>query len=114
MSLGVSEAVEISKFVIDSQALKTLVLYDNKFGVEGAKALGEALRQNSVLEELDLGCNRIRNKGARAIAQGIMGENSNSKLRVLGLKNNFINEKGFKTFVELFQHSFSHHDEQQM
>jgi hypothetical protein len=53
------------------------------------------------LEVLDLGHNRIRNKGALAIAKALFEEGRPSKLRVLSLKNNFINEKSFKEYVKL-------------
>jgi hypothetical protein len=43
-------------------------LQGNSFGVEGARILSEGLKVNSSLEVLDLGHNRIRNKGLTAIA----------------------------------------------
>jgi hypothetical protein len=76
-----------------------LILYGNIFGVEGARIFSEGLKVNTSLHVLDLGCNRIRNKGAVAIAQAIFSPDSNSNLEVLLLKSDFINEKGFKPFV---------------
>lgn len=90
---------DLKPFLTESSVLQSLNLYDNKLGVEGARVLAEALSLNSSLQNLDIGCNRIRNKGMKAISEGLYGENSKSNLRVLVVKNNFINEKGFKTFV---------------
>lgn len=99
MKLGVRESLLVRNFLINSQSLKTLILYGNQFGVEGARNLADGLKQNGSLEQLDLGCNRIRNKGASAIAESILSNNSVSPMKVLGLKNNFISEKGFKRYV---------------
>ena len=48
---------------------------------------------------LDLGCNCLRNKGAQALAKALFDEGSVSRLEVISLKNNFINEKGFKPLI---------------
>ena len=96
--LGVSEAHILKAIITNNNALSHLILYGNAFGVEGARILSEGLKVNHGLQLLDIGCNRIRNKGATAIANGILGMGSESRLRVLSVKNNFINEKGFKQF----------------
>ena len=43
----------------------------NGFGVEGAKAIGTALKSNRTLLELDLSHNRVPEEGATEIAQGM-------------------------------------------
>ena len=72
-------------------------------GVDGAKSMGTGLLNNDTLEVLDIGCNRIRNKGVKAIIQGILGTESKSIIKILGLKNNFINDKGFKEVMLLIK-----------
>lgn len=73
LKLGVKQSVIIRDFLKNSISIKSLNLYANKFGIEGARNLAEGLKVNSVLEQLDLGCNRIRNKGAVAIADAVLG-----------------------------------------
>ena len=52
---------------------------------------------NSNIEFLDIGHNRIRQKGLQAIIQGITNAKQTS-LKSLGLRMNFINDDGFTTF----------------
>ena len=60
--------------------MKELYLHWNGFGVEGAKAMGHALKHNQCLEELDLSHNRIPEEGAMYLASGIA---VNDQLRAL-------------------------------
>jgi Ran GTPase-activating protein (RanGAP) involved in mRNA processing and transport len=76
-----------------------LNLYRNKVDVDGARALREALKVNKTLEFLDVGHNRLREKGIKALTDGIC-ENSESKMKQLGLRFNFINDDGFSYFFE--------------
>jgi len=76
-----------------------LNLFNNKIGYDGAKALGETFKHNSTLEFVELGYNRIRNKGLISIADGVV-ENPNSNLRTLGLRFNFITEDGAIDFLK--------------
>jgi len=48
---------------------------------------------------LDVGYNRLREKGIRAITEGFT-QNAGSKLKVLGIRYNFINDDGFGFFFE--------------
>ena len=61
--------------------------------MDGARAIKELLKINNSLEFLDLGHNRIREKGIKAITDGLV-ENKNSNLRHLGIRFNFINDDG--------------------
>lgn len=79
--------------------MKTLNLYRNKVDVDGARSLRELLKVNTSLEFLDVGHNRLREKGIKAITDGIC-ENPGSKLKHLGLRFNFINDDGFNYFFE--------------
>ena len=85
--------------LIKNTALKTLNLYRNKVDVDGARALRELLKVNTTLEFLDVGHNRLREKGIKALTDGIC-ENPGSKLKHLGLRFNFINDDGFNYFFE--------------
>jgi len=48
---------------------------------------------------LDIGHNRIRQKGLEAITQGIL-KAKDSKIKTLGIRMNFINDDGFTAFFE--------------
>lgn len=82
--------------------MKSLNLYRNLVDVDGARALKELLKVNKSIEFLDLGHNRLREKGVKAITEGIC-ENKESKLSHLGVRYNFINDDGFNY---LFEHAF--------
>ncbi|CDW80044.1 ubiquitin-conjugating enzyme family protein [Stylonychia lemnae] len=101
LKLGVREAACIRDLLKNSDKIKSLYLKGNSFGVEGARILAEGLKVNSSLDVLDLGHNRLRNKGCTAIAKAILEEGSQSQLKVLFLKNNFIADKSFKEIVKM-------------
>lgn len=44
-----------------------LNIYANNIDVDGARAFGETLQSNSVLEYIDFGHNRLRNEGLNAL-----------------------------------------------
>jgi Ran GTPase-activating protein (RanGAP) involved in mRNA processing and transport len=79
--------------------LKSLNLYRNLVDVDGARALKELLKVNKSIEFLDLGHNRLREKGIKAITDGIC-DNKESKLKHLGVRYNFINDDGFNYLFE--------------
>lgn len=56
-------------------------LFNNKIGYDGAKALAETLKVNTSLEFLELGHNRIRNKGLLEIGDGLEKNKDKSKLK---------------------------------
>jgi len=76
-----------------------LNLFHNIADVDGARAIGDALKVNSTLQFLDLGHNRIRITGLKRITDGIL-ENPKSKLCKLGLRSNFINDEGISYLFE--------------
>jgi hypothetical protein len=51
--------------------LTELILWENKVGDDGAKAIAEALKVNAVVAKLDLGWNKIGDEGAIAIAESL-------------------------------------------
>ena len=74
-------------------------LYRNICDVDGARAISSTLKMNSTLEFLDLGHNRVRMTGLKAITQGILA-NPTSKLTKLGLRSNFINDDGISQLFD--------------
>jgi len=89
----VSGTVVIANALKGNTTLRTLNLYNNNADVDGARSIRDLLKVNNTLEFLDVGYNRLREKGITAIADGI-SENRESKLRHLGLRYNFINDDG--------------------
>ena len=64
-----------SEYLVDS-----IYLNDNKIGDEGAKAIGEALKVNTSLTEIDLGHNKIGTEGAKAIGEALKVNTSLTEL----------------------------------
>ena len=63
----------------------------NGFGPDGGQALGDCVKQNRGLEELNINANRLNTSNAFAIAQGLL---SNESLEVLYIDDNQINCDG--------------------
>ena len=83
-----------------NSSLKYLNVFNNKISYDGAKAIAEnivAVHPN--LEFLEIGHNRIRDKGFSCIIKALLS-NTNSKLRVLGTRFNFLTNDGI---LENFQ-----------
>ena len=57
------------------------------------------LKVNNTIEFLDIGHNRIRQTGLKAICDGIL-LNQDSKLTQLGIRSNFINDDGINYLFE--------------
>jgi hypothetical protein len=76
-----------------------LNLFKNTLDVDGARALRDLLKVNTSITFLEIGHNRIRQKGLEAISEGILGA-KDSKLKSLGLRMNFINDSGFQRFFD--------------
>ena len=70
--------------------LKTLELQSNSIKDEGAIAIGESLKTNSTLEELDLGNNGIGPAGGQAIGVGLQA--GTAVLTALNLQNNILDD----------------------
>jgi len=77
-----------------NKGIKSLNLYRNVFDVDGARALGKALKTNTTLSLLDIGHNRIRLTGLKSITDGILA-NPSSKISEMSIKWNFITDEGF-------------------
>lgn len=98
--IGVSGAQALAKAIKNHKSLLILNLFNNKISFDGAKAVAEeVLRNNTTLECLELGHNRIRDKGLKAVVENLIA-NPNSKLRIIGLRFNFLTKVGV---IELFE-----------
>lgn len=78
-------------------ACKRLFLYDNSITEDGATALSEMLRHNSVLEELYLHYNSIGDDGAIAFGEALK---ENKALKRLELGGNGVGEPGAFALIE--------------
>lgn len=62
--MGVSGADELAKSLRNNKSLKFLNVFNNKIGYDGAKSIAEnIIRFHPTLEFLEVGHNRIRDKG---------------------------------------------------
>ena len=78
----------------NNKSLRFLNVFNNKIGYDGAKAIAENILINHPnLECLEIGHNRIRDKGLMSITDAILN-NKNSKIKILGLRFNFITNNG--------------------
>ena len=66
--------------------------------------MGEVLKVNNTLKEIDIGYNRIKNNGFKKIINGIV-ENKTSSLKKLGVKYSFIKDKVFEEELDLLEKS---------
>jgi Ran GTPase-activating protein (RanGAP) involved in mRNA processing and transport len=83
---GDADVVELCEVLPRFAAVRTLDLSSNKIGPEGASALGEALKVNTVLTFLGLWLNNIGDEGAEAIAEALK---VNATLTKLNLEGNY-------------------------
>lgn len=74
-------------------------MYRNIIDVDGARALGEALKTNTSLTFIDIGHNRIRLTGLKSIVEGILA-NPGSVVNELAVKWNFISDEGITYLLE--------------
>lgn len=59
--------------------MKFLNLFNNGIGFDGAKAFAETFAENTVLEFVEFGHNRIRDRGLLELGEGI-AKNKDSKV----------------------------------
>jgi Leucine-rich repeat (LRR) protein len=93
--LGISDddVTELADWLRDNTIIQELDLGYNKIGDAGARALAEMLEHNTIIQELDLSVNEIGDAGAIALAY-------NTTLRELILYENPINDVGRQALVE--------------
>ena len=96
---GDADVVELCEVLPRFAALRTLDLSKNKIGLEGAKAIAEALMKSgtAVVITLYLGLNNIGDEGAIAIAEALK---VNAVLTTLNLGYNSIGVEGAKAIAE--------------
>ena len=88
---------DVIRLKANDPSLTTLDLEKNSIGVKGAKAIAEALKDNTVLTTLDLNSNSIGDDGAKAIAEALK---VNTVLSTLYLRGNSIGNDGAKAIAE--------------
>lgn len=81
-----------------NKSVRFLNLFNNRIGYDGAKALSETLKKNNTLQHLEIGHNRIRDKGIIELAEGF-SKNPNSGLQILSVRFNFLTENGINDFL---------------
>ena len=91
-NFGYSSIFSLCQALKMNKTLEYLNLFHNCIDVSGAGQVGEVLKVNNNLIELDIGYNRIKNNGFKKVINGIK-ENQTSKLKKLGVKYNFIKDK---------------------
>jgi Leucine Rich repeat len=83
----------------DSFVQEVLDLSHTGIGVEGAKHLAGALRDNTTLKRLVVRRNEVRDVGARALAR-VFGDDANISLTELDLSFNHIGDDGIQALYE--------------
>ena len=78
-------------YIQNNTRLRVLVLKSNNFTCHGAKYLGELLKLNNFIEELDISSNGIEDEGIMDLCQGIR---INSPVIRLSFANCNLKEKG--------------------
>lgn len=92
--MGVPGATELAVALKGNKSLRFLNLFNNKIGYDGAKSVAHNIVFNHpTLECLELGHNRIRDKGLKEITDAIVA-NKHSALKILGLRFNYITNVG--------------------
>jgi hypothetical protein len=94
---GDADVVELCEVLPRFAAVRMLDLSENKIGLEGASALGEALKVNAVVTTLYLSNNSIGDEGAKAIAEALK---VNAVVTTLGLFRNNMGDEGAKAIAE--------------
>lgn len=99
--IGVAGTQAVARLLKSNSKLAYLNLSNNNSDVDGARSLKTALAVNSTLRHLDVGFNRLRMKGLSALAEGLFS-NQNSALCSLALRNNFLSDDAFLTFLKTY------------
>ena len=73
--IGVEGSKAIAEALKVNPVLTTLFLTENQIGAEGAKAIAEALKVNAVLTKLDLVLNNLGEAGKKAVRDAVKNRN---------------------------------------
>ena len=90
-------------FLSNKKTLKNLNIYSNLIEVEGCGFIANSLKVNSTLEFLDIGKNKIRNKGITNLFEQICS-NPHSALKTLGVRKNSFDDKGIYNLIQILSH----------
>ena len=82
--------------------LEELYLYNCKLGDDEAVIVAAFLKVDDIVEELDLGFNRIEPRGAKAIANALK---YNKTVWYLDLGNNLIGDQGVDSLINALSHN---------
>ena len=77
--------------------VNTLGLHSKYLGVDGAKALAEAIKDNKTITKIDISCNDIKDEGSIAIAQALQ---TNKTITEIKLSNNNIGVRGAEAIAD--------------
>ena len=95
------EGVEaVAKALKDNSVLQELDLRSNNISDEGVEALADAMKLNSVLQESDLRSNNTSAEGAKAMAEALK---VNLILWALALRSNNISDEGVEALAEALE-----------
>ncbi|EGD78403.1 hypothetical protein PTSG_09099 [Salpingoeca rosetta] len=100
--LGVSGAKALAEALKDNTCLRVLNLWDNVIGNEGTVALAKMLKHNTTLTSLDLKSSRIGPVGAVALAKMLK---HNTTMATLILDNNDIGSEGAVALAKMLKHN---------
>ena len=83
-----------------NQTLRTLSLFDNNIGNEGAKQLADMLKVNTSIQEMYLGYNNIGDEGAKQLGGALA---KNKTLRKLRLYYTKIGDEGAEVLADMIK-----------
>merc|ERR1712130_481603 len=95
--LGDTDCVTIGEILKINTSLTEINICSNEIGDKGAKSIAGALKTNTSLSDLALSNNKIGDEGAKAIGEGLK---TNITLKELYLRRNNISDAGAKSIVE--------------
>ena len=103
--LGVEDARELAMVLRQNESMDTLILNQCEIDCEAIKALVGGLEGNTTLKSINLWDNRIGDEGAKALAEAI--ETYGTQLQTLNLWGNKIGNEGAVAFAELLRNNQS-------
>lgn len=99
-------SVAIANALVTNTSLNTLILEKCDIDIRGAKAMADALDQNSSLQYLDLSNNDgIGDQGCIAISEVLLHSSINSSLETLILEKCDIGAEGAKSLADVLRHN---------
>lgn len=78
-------------------------LSNNNFAKGGAEAIGNLLRNNDYVKEVNVGWNTFGMKGAEALVHGMVGEGQKNVVQYLNLQYCYLQDDGAKEIAKLIE-----------